>query len=58
MRPVNALITKIVEESPSIRTFFFDASFDTATPGQFVMVWVRGVDEIPMTLSYKNAITV
>jgi dihydroorotate dehydrogenase electron transfer subunit len=58
MRPVNALITTIVEESPSIRTFFFDASFDTATPGQFVMVWVRGADEIPMTLSYKNAITV
>jgi dihydroorotate dehydrogenase electron transfer subunit len=58
MRPVNALITKIVEESPSIRTFYFDTSFESATPGQFVMVWVRGVDEIPMTLSYKNAITV
>jgi dihydroorotate dehydrogenase electron transfer subunit len=58
MRPVNALITRIVEESPSIKTFFFDVSFDSAIAGQFVMVWVRGFDEIPMTLSYKNAITV
>lgn len=58
MRLLNATIIKTVEESPSIRTFYFDASFDSATPGQFLMVWVRGVDEIPMTLSYKNAITV
>jgi len=27
-------------------------------PGQFVMVWVRGLDEIPMGLSSKNSITV
>ena len=27
-------------------------------PGQFVMAWIRGVDEIPMALSYDNAITV
>ena len=30
----------------------------TARPGQFLMVWVRGVDEVPMTLSYDDAITV
>lgn len=57
MRPVNAVITKIVEETPTIRTFFFDTSFELI-PGQFVMVWIRGVDEIPMALSYDNAITV
>ncbi len=57
MRPVNAVITKIVEETPTIRTFFFDTSFELI-PGQFVMVWIRGVDELPMALSYENAITV
>ncbi len=57
MRPVNAVITKIVDETPAIRTFFFDTSFELV-PGQFVMVWIRGVDEIPMALSYENAITV
>jgi len=58
MRPVNATIIETVQESPSTRTFLFDTAFDSATAGQFVMVWIRGVDEIPMTLSYKNAITV
>lgn len=57
MKPVNAVITKIVDETPTIRTFFFDTSF-VPEPGQFVMVWIRGVDEIPMALSYDNAITV
>jgi len=57
MIPVNAIITKVVEETPTIRTFFFDTSFELI-PGQFVMVWIRGVDEIPMALSYENAITV
>ncbi|MDO9097325.1 MAG: dihydroorotate dehydrogenase electron transfer subunit [Candidatus Methanoperedens sp.] len=57
MRPVNAVITKIVDETPAIRTFYFDTSFEPV-PGQFVMVWIRGVDEIPMALSCDNAITV
>lgn len=57
MKPVNAVITEVVEETPTIRTFFFETSFDPE-PGQFVMAWIRGVDEIPMALSYNNAITV
>ncbi|MDW7733433.1 MAG: dihydroorotate dehydrogenase electron transfer subunit [Methanolobus sp.] len=58
MYPVDVTITKIVQESPSTKTFFFDKSLEEALPGQFVMVWIRGTDEIPMTLSYRNAITV
>jgi dihydroorotate dehydrogenase electron transfer subunit len=57
MKPVNVSITKVADETPTIRTFFFDTSFESI-PGQFVMVWIRGVDEIPMALSYENAITV
>ena len=58
MLPLNATIVRITEESPSVRTFFFDLEFETMEPGQFVMVWVRGVDEVPMGLSRKNSITV
>ncbi|MCZ7405979.1 MAG: dihydroorotate dehydrogenase electron transfer subunit, partial [Candidatus Methanoperedens sp.] len=57
MKPANAVITKVVDETPTIRTIYFDTSFELI-PGQFVMVWIRGVDEIPMALSCENAITV
>jgi dihydroorotate dehydrogenase electron transfer subunit len=58
MLPLNATIVRITEESPSVRTFFFDNEFETMESGQFVMVWIRGVDEVPMGLSRKNSITV
>jgi dihydroorotate dehydrogenase electron transfer subunit len=59
MRPISATITEIVEETPTIRTFRLDVSdWLRGKPGQYVMVWVRGVDEVPMTLSYDDAITV
>ncbi|MCQ1534567.1 dihydroorotate dehydrogenase electron transfer subunit [Methanosarcina sp. KYL-1] len=56
--PLNVSIERIVEESPLVRTFFFSHSFENMEPGQFVMVWIRGVDEVPMGLSRKNSITV
>jgi dihydroorotate dehydrogenase electron transfer subunit len=55
--PVQVSLTEIKNETPSIKTFFFDRSF-SFEPGQFVMVWVPGVDEIPMALSSANSITV
>jgi dihydroorotate dehydrogenase electron transfer subunit len=55
--PVGVTITEIVKETPSIRTFVFDREV-AARPGQFVMVWVPGVDEIPMALSSPSSITV
>ncbi|MDY0386344.1 MAG: dihydroorotate dehydrogenase electron transfer subunit [Methanolobus sp.] len=58
MYPINVKIIKIIKETLSTRTFVFDRSFDEAIAGQFVMVWIHGVDEIPMTLSSKNSITV
>jgi len=57
MKPVDALITEVVEETPTIRTFFFETSFDPE-PGQFALAWIRGVDEITMALSSANALTV
>jgi len=55
--PVAVYITKIVEETASIRTFYFDTPFPYR-PGQFVMVWIPGIDEVPMALSHPDAITV
>jgi dihydroorotate dehydrogenase electron transfer subunit len=55
--PVPVTIAQVRHETPSVRTFFFDTSFP-ASPGQFVMVWVPGTDEIPMALSSENSITV
>jgi dihydroorotate dehydrogenase electron transfer subunit len=55
--PVPVTVVRVKQESPSVRTFFFDRPF-TFSPGQFVMVWVPGTDEIPMALSSENSITV
>jgi len=48
-------IVKILDaerETPSIKTFFFeDLLCSRAKPGQFLMVWMPGVDEVPMSLS-------
>lgn len=55
--PVAYEIKAIIDETPSIRTFFFSNRLDFC-PGQFVMVWVPGVDEIPMALSSDRSITV
>jgi dihydroorotate dehydrogenase electron transfer subunit len=50
-------IRGITRETPRIRTFRLSESF-SFTPGQFVMVWVPGVDEIPMALSGEDTISV
>ena len=51
-------IVKIEEkrtETPTITTLMFmDQACGKARPGQFVMVWVPGVDEIPMSLSHLS----
>src|SRR3989304_6044932 len=46
-----APIVEVVREVHHTSTFRFRASFD-GKPGQFVMVWIPGRDEVPMALSY------
>ncbi|MBP2031058.1 dihydroorotate dehydrogenase electron transfer subunit [Methanohalophilus levihalophilus] len=58
MIPIYSKIIEVIEETPSTRTFLFDTKFSEALPGQFAMVWVHGVDEVPMGISYKNGVTV
>ena len=55
--PVPVTITRKKGESPSVTTFFFDRQFPFSA-GQFVMVWVPGVDEIPLALTSDASIAV
>lgn len=55
--PVITRITRIDDHTPSVKTFHFDTKFPFV-PGQFVMVWVPSVDEVPMALSSASSITV
>ncbi|MCD6414967.1 MAG: dihydroorotate dehydrogenase electron transfer subunit [Candidatus Diapherotrites archaeon] len=55
--PDTCRITKVLEETPSVKTIVFEKEF-SFKPGQFVMVWVPGLNEVPMSLSGANQITV
>jgi len=43
-------VEHVVQETPDITTIYFP-SIGEAHPGQYFMVWLPGVDEIPMSLS-------
>jgi len=45
-------ILDVKTESPTVKTFTFkDETCAKAVPGQFVMLWIPGVDEIPLSIS-------
>lgn len=48
--PKTYRIKAIRRETEMVQTFTFDGSLG-AKPGQFVMVWMPGVDEIPMSVA-------
>jgi dihydroorotate dehydrogenase electron transfer subunit len=48
--PQYVKIKKIVEENPKVKTFFLDTKID-AKPGQFLMVYVKDIDEKPFSFS-------
>ncbi|NLK26548.1 MAG: dihydroorotate dehydrogenase electron transfer subunit [Euryarchaeota archaeon] len=45
-------ITDVVTQGKGITTLRFP--FSGGSPGQFVMVWIPGIDEIPMSMSYQG----
>ncbi|MDO8648576.1 MAG: hypothetical protein Q7R81_02215, partial [Candidatus Peregrinibacteria bacterium] len=49
-------IKEIKQETEMVRTYTFDGSLG-AKPGQFVMVWLPGVDEVPMSVAYDDGAT-
>lgn len=49
-------IRKVKKETPTIKSLtFHDQACSEAIPGQFVMVWIPGVDEIPMSISTMDS---
>jgi dihydroorotate dehydrogenase electron transfer subunit len=57
MRPINCIIKEVLSEAPLIRTYRLDRDLNPS-PGQYLMLWIRGVDEIPMSFSGPDTITV
>ena len=44
-------IERVVDETPTVRTLYFhDPVLAKAEPGQFAMVWIPGVNELPMSV--------
>ena len=44
-------IERVVDETPTVRTLFFhDQVLANVLPGQFAMVWIPGVNELPMSV--------
>lgn len=50
-------VSEVINETNNIKTIKFKWPMESK-PGQFIMVWVPGIDEIPMSLSYSDGITV
>ncbi len=49
--PKIVTIEKVVDETPTVRTLVFsDETFSKVLPGQFAMVWIPGVNELPMSV--------
>ncbi|MFA4830622.1 MAG: dihydroorotate dehydrogenase electron transfer subunit [Patescibacteria group bacterium] len=46
-------ITKITTETLRVKTFYFNYPLNSR-PGQFVMVWIPGVDQKPFSIGYDD----
>jgi len=48
-------IKKVKKETPTVKTLsFYDEKCALAKPGQFIMVWIPNIDEIPMSIALTN----
>ena len=53
--PHICVIDKIVDETPTVRTLYFkDSVLANVLPGQFAMVWIPGVNELPMSVMISD----
>lgn len=49
--PKLCTIEKVIDETPTVRTLVFsDDVLPNAKPGQFAMVWIPTVNELPMSI--------
>ena len=53
--PYICTIERIVDETPTVRTLYFqDSVLANVLPGQFAMVWIPGVNELPMSVMVSD----
>lgn len=53
-KPRIVTIEKVTVESPTVKSFTFtDHLCEIAFPGQFIMVWIPDIDEIPMSITHE-----
>jgi dihydroorotate dehydrogenase electron transfer subunit len=52
-KPLVLPIQKIVQENSRVKSFYFDYPL-VGKPGQFVMLWIPGFDELPFGIINKN----
>ncbi len=55
--PAIVSIREIHNETRRVRTFVLDMELPEAEPGQFVMLWLPGVDEKPISIAYPSPLT-
>jgi dihydroorotate dehydrogenase electron transfer subunit len=58
MLPRVVAITQIIAENPRIKTLILDDAVPTATPGQFVMLWIPGIEEKPFAIVARDPLTI
>ncbi|MBI5227380.1 dihydroorotate dehydrogenase electron transfer subunit [Candidatus Micrarchaeota archaeon] len=51
-------VIKIIEENYRVKTLEIGHNMQSALPGQFLMVWVPGVGERPMSIGNSNPLTI
>lgn len=52
-KPQLLKITKIIDENPHVKTFWFDYNLESE-PGQFIMLWIPGLDQKPFSVAYDT----
>jgi len=52
-QPIVLKVVKINKDSPNLNTYVFEHNI-RAKSGQFVMVWMPGVDEVPMSIGWQT----
>lgn len=51
--PLVFKVKAMTQDSPNLKTYVFEHNL-RARPGQFVMVWLPGVDEVPMSVGWQT----
>lgn len=55
-KPTVIKISEIIPENPQVNTYYFDYPLDSK-PGQYVMLWILGIDQKPFSIAYDDGKT-